>query len=835
MRRSICEAVFFVALCAAMLSPIDAAAQLDPNSFSPVTWYGAGANHSYGIAAGDLDNDGFDDIVVSNQRYLEGVDHHTGVGIYINNGDGTFQLGPRYPTDGFAVNPWQSLAIADVDSDGNSDLVVLNSSSTNGLGQPISPSVSVMRGNGDGTLQAAVSYLLNIYPNTQVSPGRVAVADVNGDNKPDVLVADAVSYAPYAFVANFRGGVSVLLNNGNGTLAAPVLYDSGGYSAATTVTAADVNDDGFSDIVVSNVCSVPGISPTFICQEQVNGSLIRIPGTVGVLLGNGNGTFQPSVTYPSGGIYPGALKAADLNRDGKLDLIVEHGACFQCAGTATAVLIGNGGGTFQAPTIYPNSASTPVSVDATDVDGDGSVDAVVMNYCTANQSCDGSTGMLSVLAGNGDGTLQSASLYFLWAVSGFGYAPHTVLVRDLDNDGKPDVVVMGWTAFGVLLNQTPRSATATTLVSQPNPSGDGLLATLTATVSSAGSGVPSGTVTFREGATILGTAPLVNAVATLSLFNLSLGGHNLIATYSSDSNFRASDSTLVAHVVIQAMKSLTVAPAIVVGGSKPKGTVTLNGQAPPGGAVVMLSSGDPSAKVPASVKVAAGATSAMFTITTKPVDTTAGPFLISATYRGVTLSAPLTVLRPTPSTLTIQPASVIGGVSAQGTVKLTGPAPAGGALIVLASANASATVPATVTVAAGSTTAAFTVTTIPVATTQGPFDVSATYNGVTVSDTLIVKAPAVLSLVLDPPSVTGGGHSTGTVTLTGPAPSGGITVTVKSSKISIATVPSSVFIPATGTSATFDVSTFAVAASSAVTISAAAGPPTKKATLTVTP
>ena len=123
MRRLVAIPVFLVALGFVLLMPLDAAAQLNSNSFSPVTWYGAGANHTYSVAAGDLNNDGFADIVVSNQRYNDPIDNHTGVGIYINNGDGTFQSTVRYPTDGSAANPWESVAIADMDGDGKPDLV----------------------------------------------------------------------------------------------------------------------------------------------------------------------------------------------------------------------------------------------------------------------------------------------------------------------------------------------------------------------------------------------------------------------------------------------------------------------------------------------------------------------------------------------------------------------------------------------------------------------------------------------------------------------------------------------------------------------------------------
>jgi hypothetical protein len=416
-----------------------------------------------------------------------------------------------------------------------------------------------------------------------------------------------------------------------------------------------------------------------------------------------------------------------------------------------------------------------------------------------------------------------------------GIYPNSVVVSDLDNDGKPDVVVMVWTAFGVLLNQTPRAATTTTLGAQPQPSGIGQPVTFTATVVSATPGVPTGAVTFREGTTVLGTAPLVNAEATLVYSGLSLGSHDIVASYSSDAAFRASDSAPLAHLVIDALASLTVSPASVTGGRKSTGLVTLSGPAPVGGAVVALSSGDPSATVRAFAKIAAGAMSATFTISTTPVGTTVGPFDISASYQGVTLTAPLTVLAAAVSRVTVRPGSVVGGVAAAGTVTLTGLAPAGGAVVALASANPSATVPGSVMVPAGAKSATFAITTIPVATTQGPFDVSATYNGVTGADTLTVKAPDVLSVVLDPATVTGGAHSTATVTLTGPAPPEGITLTLKSSKTGVATVPPTLFVTASNTSATFDVSTLPVAASTPVTISATTGGPTRKATLTVTP
>src|SRR5262245_5941831 len=127
MRRFIAGLLFFISFSAVILRPLEASAQLNADSFIGPTWYGAGANNTYSVAVADLNNDGFPDLVSSAQRFMDGIDNHTGVFVFINNGNGTFQSPVGYPTDGFAGSPWESVAIADVDSDGELDLVVLNS------------------------------------------------------------------------------------------------------------------------------------------------------------------------------------------------------------------------------------------------------------------------------------------------------------------------------------------------------------------------------------------------------------------------------------------------------------------------------------------------------------------------------------------------------------------------------------------------------------------------------------------------------------------------------------------------------------------------------------
>jgi hypothetical protein len=188
------------------------------------------------------------------------------------------------------------------------------------------------------------------------------------------------------------------------------------------------------------------------------------------------------------------------------------------------------------------------------------------------------------------------------------------------------------------------------------------------------------------------------------------------------------------------LTSLTLNPTTVVGGAQSStGTVTLSGPAPSAGAQVALASDNGAASVPSSVTVPAGATSAAFPVNTTVVAASTA-VTISASYGGASKSATLTVPPsplPTLSSLTLNPTSVIGGAQSTGTVTLSGPAPAGGAQVALASNNGAASVPSSVTVPAGATSATFTVgTSIVVASTS--VTISASYNGTTQTATLSV-------------------------------------------------------------------------------------------------
>ncbi|HWY08855.1 MAG TPA: hypothetical protein VNY24_18485, partial [Candidatus Acidoferrales bacterium] len=189
------------------------------------------------------------------------------------------------------------------------------------------------------------------------------------------------------------------------------------------------------------------------------------------------------------------------------------------------------------------------------------------------------------------------------------------------------------------------------------------------------------------------------------------------------------------------LSSLTANPTSVVGGNSSTGTVTLSGLAPAGGAQVALSSSNTTAaRVPASVTVAAGASSATFTVSTSVVSASTA-VTISATYGGVTRSASLAVKpvpppAPTLTSLTLNPTSVVGGLqSSRGTVTLSAPAPAGGVQVTLSSSNGAASVPSSVFIPAGAGSASFTVNTSGVLMSTSA-TISAYYNGTTQTATL---------------------------------------------------------------------------------------------------
>ena len=256
--------------------------------------------------------------------------------------------------------------------------------------------------------------------------------------------------------------------------------------------------------------------------------------------------------------------------------------------------------------------------------------------------------------------------------------------------------------------------------------------------------------------------------------------------------------------------------------------------------ILQVTSNNPEfAEVPNTVSASAGSGVGFFDIVTRPV-TEQKLVTISVSGGDVTLSSPLTIYPALPAmtALTVAPTSVVGGATATGTVRLASAAPVGGVGVNLSSMlPGTASVPASVTVPAGATSANFPITTFPSAPTS--VQISAQFNQSFLSASITVTAPpsggATLSAVsLSPTSVTGGTSSTGTVALSGAAPSGGAVVSLSDNSAATA-VPASVTVPAGATSASFTVTTTSVTTATSATISAVFGGVTRTAALTVNP
>jgi uncharacterized protein (TIGR03437 family) len=294
-----------------------------------------------------------------------------------------------------------------------------------------------------------------------------------------------------------------------------------------------------------------------------------------------------------------------------------------------------------------------------------------------------------------------------------------------------------------------------------------------------------------------------------------------------------SASLQVVSVNAPRLISLSLSANPIKGGNNLTGTLSLTGTVPVDGATVQLASNNANVQMPATVTLSFAQTLVTFPITTTPV-TDAQSATITATYGESPASATL-IVRPALA-IQLTATGVAGGSPVSGVVTLAETAPTGGVIVTLRSSNSAfASVPATVVVPGGQISTSFIVSTLIVSSSRTVV-ISATGGGATASSLLTIdpaNLPSLISLTMSPAIVQGGITSGATITLSAPAPAGGLVVDLQSDNAFAAQVPAFATVPATATSVTVPVKTTKVTSTQTVTITATAGGVSKNATLTV--
>jgi FG-GAP-like repeat/Abnormal spindle-like microcephaly-assoc'd, ASPM-SPD-2-Hydin/FG-GAP repeat len=468
-------------------------------TFQPGVNYPVG-NGSNSIAVGDFNGDGKLDLVTADE---------TGVSVLLGKGDGTFQSASHSP----AGNAPHSLAVGDFNNDGKLDVAVANlelqsfsillgkgdgtfqapiqsnqggtqqgalvAADFNGDGKldlALDGVSEILLGNGDGTFQQLSSL---ISTGSQGVVGDIAVADLNDDGKPDLVGLNSQN--------NF---VSVLLGIGNGTFqmaeTVGVQPRTSHLGTVQTVTT-DMNGDGKIDLVASltnldnqagpggvevllgngiGAFGTPQVTKLLFTGTNDSGLavgdfnkdgkpdvVVNLGGSVAILLGNGDGSFQAEVDYATPGLVPGQVAVGDFNGDGNPDVIVAD------ASGAMSLLLGKGDGTFGFPTtITVGSVASSFAVG--DFNNDGKLDLAIAGFLNLTTN----VMTVSVLLGNGDGTFHAPINIPL---PGTGTNRSAIAIGDFNKDGNLDLAVANATFVLELLGDGHGNFSVTQLLSDP--------------------------------------------------------------------------------------------------------------------------------------------------------------------------------------------------------------------------------------------------------------------------------------------------------------------------------------------------------------------------------
>ena len=384
-------------LSAGLLLTFETNAQV---SFASATNYAVG-HGPYSAVAADVNGDGKVDLISAN--YL-----NSSVTVLTNNGNGILSSNASYSTSG---QPFFMIS-ADVNGDGNADLIT----ATANVGR-----LTVLTNNGNG------GFALASTPGVGSNPQSVFAADVNGDGKVDLIAANFASGAV---------NLNVLTNADSGNFALASSFGDG--SAAYSVVGADVNGDRKTDL---------------ICLEVVKGGAST--SCARVFTNDGSGTFGLCSSNNIITKWPGLAATADVDGDGKVDLIVPDYS--SGSGTNVYVFTNNGNGVFSSNATYVVSKG-PYGVIAVDINGDGKLDLISANIFST----------LTVLTNNGSG------LFGLNATLNVGSLARQVVAADLNGDGKLDLISANGqvNTLSVLFNTSTFPLPTSTPSLNINPSGN---------------------------------------------------------------------------------------------------------------------------------------------------------------------------------------------------------------------------------------------------------------------------------------------------------------------------------------------------------------------------
>lgn len=710
------------------------------------------------IAAGDLNGDGKLDLVATNN------DQQIGLTVLMGNGDGTFGAATNFANDTGLDSP--SLVLADFDHDGRLDVVVAHEISCFTAPCVIGNSVSLWRGNGDGTFQPAQQ--ITVGP----GPTKLAAGDFNNDGNADLGIAAV------------NGKVFILLGNGDGTFRQlPDMTIVAGVDN-TDIDTADFNGDLIQDLVIAadadhrTVVLLGNGDGTFRTSASILDNLQERPGqqtiadfngdtfqdiaigmslccslngdgAVGVLYGNGNGTFKPIVRYLIPGFTianaGGVLVASDFNGDGRKDIAVQ----IRGNNPGMTVMLNSTGNAAPSSSTIGGLLVTPSSVI-------GTIPAEVNVSLTPGTVAPGGSIALTVSSSNASVVSVPTGIRIIAGMTNVRFKVNTSRVTTTQTVTISVSTGRGGSRSANLIVTPPTEPLSLgSLQVQPAGVFGGRDATGIASLTT-GNVAPSGgaVVSITNDNPSLVTTPLNVVIpagqssATFPIHTQQTGLTTPVTITGSYGGASRSATLSVSSPSNSAiLSSATLTPSTVVGGSTQgvRVQVALDQPAPPEGATVSLSSDNPGiVNLPASLLIQSGGTNGFADFTTASVSTPT-QVTIRATYGSSTQSAVLNVTppaTPTPvlSTLTLNPTAVTGGASAQGTVTLS--APASSATVVnLSTDSALASVPASVTIASGSTSATFSVSTTSVASTA-TVTVSAVSGGVTRSATLTINPAA---------------------------------------------------------------------------------------------